>query len=288
MTLPTRLKELIPLDKSWLIRMGMLDLHAGEQQRSVDFLRVHKRNLGDDLLALLDLLESWGTSSVLRVGESGTLYRFVRYYCWLTRDTRAIETTGTLKDRQLYNNSDVLQMNLDQLLQLDGGTSQWASAAVLFGAISVSPKEKVPYKLQTTLDALNHWRESQAASTSWKQKIDQTILRQAEAYYNWLQVGTMHFTPEQAEDFLFACAFGLMTPEEGERRWPQLRNHESDRILAMESLLGATLIDSPDHRVVQALAMRFPERLVSEQSRKAVGKSWPKFWDFLKATEVDA
>lgn len=264
-----------------MIRMGMLDLQSGSDQ-CLMYLREHKAELGDDLLALLSILENWPSGGPLDVGESGTLFRFVQFYCWLTDDTRQIIKRGTLQKRELSSNPNTIKMNLTELLALDGGTSQWASAAALFGTMTLSEIDDTPYKLQTTLDAMNHWHDALTTGKPWLPRIDETIKQQAEAFLRWRKSGTIQFNPEQAEDFPFSCAFGLMTPEEGEVRWPQLRNHETDRIAEMRKLLNSKEIDSADHRVVQALAMRFPERTVTERSKKAVGKTWPLFWKFLE------
>ena len=284
MNLPDDLERLLPLDKSWMIRMGMLDLQANSDQ-SLVFLRNHRTELGDDLLALLSVLESWKSEAQLDVGESGTLFRFVQYYCWLIGDPREIIRHGTLKNRELYSNPNVVKMNLSELLSLDGGTSQWASAAVLFGVLTLNREETIPYKLQTTVEALGHWRHAQETDEPWLPRVDETIRKQAAAYMDWRRTGKIEFAPEQAEDFLFACTFGLMTPKEGENSWPQLRNHESDRIVEMRRLLDSDVIDSADHRVVQALAMRFPQRKITERSKKAVNKTWPQFWAFLRLAQ---
>ena len=137
-----------------------------------------------------------------------------------------------------------------------------------------------PFKLQATYDAIDHWQAARAASTTWEARKDDTIARQAEAYLGWLATGSMVFTPEQAEDYCFARAFDLMTPEEGEARWPALRLHESDRIASMEEALEQRVVTSADHRVVQAVAMRKGSEITFAHP-EAVAKSWPKFWDIL-------
>ncbi|MBP9738247.1 hypothetical protein KBD20_01020 [Candidatus Saccharibacteria bacterium] len=279
--LPEELQKLLPLDKSWMIRMGMLDLQAGSTTAR-EYLKAHEPELGDDLRALLSVLQSWGTSTTLDVGESGTLYRFLQFYLWLTKSDVRIVTHGTLKNRTLTSDPKITEYAIPQLLTLDGNTSQWASAAYLFTDVQIPKDCGIPYKLQTTIEAKANWAKQQQAGEVWKPRTDITIQRQTEAYFTYLKTGTTDFTPQQAEDFPFACAFGLISPEEGELRWPALRNHESDRIAEMQQLVTANTIDSPDHRIVQALAMRYPDRVVTERSRTAVNKTWPQFWDFLK------
>ncbi len=261
-----------------MIRMGMLDLQANKTSVRA-YLQDHKSELGDDLLALLRVQEGWGSDTPLDVGESGTLFRFVRYLQMLTQNNQQVMTHGTLKNRTLTDDKSILNLSIEELLALDSGTSQWASAAVLFTEVTFPKSSTVPYHLQMSVDAKRVW------GRGWKSRLDSTIARQAEAYVGWLQSGETNFTPVQSEDFPFAVAFGIMSIAEGEEKWPQLRNHETDRIAEMERLIDSTVIDSLDHRVVQALAMRYPNRQVSAVAKKAVNKTWPQFWQFLEACQ---
>jgi len=255
--------------------MGMLDLQS-DSNRCLDFLQTYDGELSDDIKALQRILKQWGSDEALDVGESGTLYRFVQYLCWLNGSTQQIKTRGTLRARKLTDNPAIIDYSIEQLLKLDGGTSQWASAAVLFTDINM-PDRSYPYHLQMSLNAKQYYAE---CGGLWEPRCDATIQRQATAFFNWRTSGDMIFTPVQSEDFPFAVAFGVMTTVEGEQRWPQLRNHETDRVVEMGRLLNSETIDSPDHRVVQALALRYPDRVLTSRSKKAVTKSWPQFWLF--------
>jgi hypothetical protein len=123
--------EYIPLDKSWTIRMGILDILNGHK----DILRFldGQKDLGDDLVALRNVAEKWDTNEPLDVGESATLYRMIRYALWKQGKDREIVKRGTLKNRPIYDDSKITKYTLRNLLELDNGTSQWASAAVLAG-----------------------------------------------------------------------------------------------------------------------------------------------------------
>lgn len=276
---PPELQALIPLDKAWMIRMGMLDLQAGKTEVR-DYLIAHQSELGDDLLALLRVLSGWGSARPLDVGESGTLYRFTQFLLWLQKSDQRIDTRGTLQTRTLHDDPVIIDDSIEELLQLDGGTSQWASAKVLFTDVQASTLAKAPYHLQMSIEAKKQY------TREWVPRKDQTIQRQAEAYYRWRQGKEMKFAPQQAEDFPFAAAFGVMTIDGGAKRWPQLHNHETDRIEEMKQLLATDTIDSPDHRIVQALAMRYPERTVTDRAKKAVNKTWPQFWEFLQSVSM--
>ncbi len=261
--------------------MGILDMLHGSDCINQVLDREDERSLSTDLQALNRATRQWREGSThIDVGESGTLYRFLQFAAW--RQGRDIEFIkhGTLADRPMTHDPAIVRYPLAELLQLDNGTSQWASAAVLLGNSEVPP-EPLPFKLKATYEALDHWQTAHEASKPWEARRDETIAAQTAAYLGWRATGVMVFTPEQAEDYCFARAFGLMTASEGEARWPSLRLHESDRIAAMEDTSIA--MDSADHRVVQAVAMcnRLPESKFTHP--EAVAKSWPLFWDMHRA-----
>jgi hypothetical protein len=267
----------IPLDKSWIIRMGILDLVNG-YDTCINFLR-KEQCLNEDLGSLLCASEKWGLEKEITVGESGTLYRFLKYASWKLGADKKFILEGTLRNRSICDDSSIINWPLEKLLTLDNGTSQWASASVLLG--NDERIENPPYKLQVTFDAVQHWEQARKAGKTWVPRYDETIKTQASAYLNWLRTGRMNFEPQQAEDYCFARAFGLMTSEEGEAKWPSLRGHESDRIAEMEIALQQSEVTSKDHRVVQAIAMR-RNSAYGFINPDCVRKSWPKFWEFLK------
>ena len=280
------IKKYIPLDKSWIIRMGVLDLLNGYDD-TITFLKQQK-NLSDDLQALYRASIAWPENRAVDVGESGTLYRFLRFAAWkLNRDNEFI-VHGTLRERTMTNDPAIVEYSLRDLLQLDSGTSQWASAAVLTGV-----KEKIayaPFKLRLTYDAVEHWQQARQKKQQWQPRYDQTILRQAEAYINLLHHRTTGYEPLQAEDYCFARAFDFIAPETGEASWPSLRSHESDRIAAMEAVLAMDENDRlavNDHRVVQAYAIRqnVLGKTVRVENPTAVNKSWPQFWNFINYSQ---
>lgn len=88
---------------------------------------------------------------------------------------------------------------------------------------------------------------------------------------------------------MFCLYFGYITAEAGEKLWPALRGHESDRIVEVQNTLqdakeGRGVI-SKDHRIVQAIAMwgKVNNRKVNILYPQVVNKSWPQFWDFLNS-----
>ncbi len=271
-------KGYIPLDKSWIIRMGVLDLLNGYED-TVQFLSKQKQ-LSTDLKALQQAILDW-SSGIIHVGESGTLYRFLKFASWKLKLNKKFILSGTLEKRKICDDPKIINYSLQELLELDNRTSQWASAAVLLGS-----RERVahpPYKLKLTYEAVSHWKERRSRELCWEPRFDETILRQAEAFVDLLKTGKTSFVPKQPEDYCFACAFGLVKGD----AWPSLRSHETNRIEEMKKMLRkadkGTEIDSVDHRVVQAVAMRQKLKGMSIKVKypEAVNKSWPQFWKFL-------
>lgn len=282
MHLPDSVERYIPYDKSWVIRMGILDMLHGHNDTNRLLDECEQHSLSTDLQALHRATKQWREDSdEIDVGESGTLYRFMQFAAWKQgRDAQFIKH-GTLSNRQITHDPTIVGLPIAKLLELDNGTSQWASAAVLLG--NTEPRlSSAPFKLQVTYDAIEHWRATHAAGSAWEARRDTTIAGQTTAYLGWLATGTMVFTPHQAEDYCFARAFDCIWPEEGEKRWPSLRLHESDRIAGMEEALQEDTVTSADHRVIQAVAMRRGAE-VSFAHPEAVAKSWPLFWRMLQA-----
>ncbi len=283
---PRWVEDYIPLDKSWIIRMGVLDLFNGNKDRIKNFLGSQK-DLGGDLLALKGVIETWGTDEPVDVGESATLYRILQFASWKLNLNKKFITHGTLTERlkNMTKDPNTVNLSLNQLLALPEKTSQWATASVLLGN-----KERIPnppYKLQVSFDAVEHWNKQRQHGKTWEPIHDTTIQEQADVFLAMIQGKKMPFTPMQAEDYCFAYTFGYMSREEGEAKWPNLRGHESNRF-EMERILtrakAGEEIDSEDHRVVWAIAMwgQVNSKNVKFSYPDAVNKTWPKFWAFLE------
>jgi hypothetical protein len=274
----------IPLDKSWMIRLGVLDILHGCQD-IVEFLGKQER-LSDDLQALYRAARDWRSGKPINVGESATLYRALQFLSWEHGLNKEFRLEGTLIDRDICDDQSIVFWEPEKLLTLDGGTTQWATAAYLAGDRRrvQSPEEK----LQDTYDAVEHWESMRAKGECWEPRKDETLKRQALAYLEVLSTGKTNFDPRHSEDYCFARAFGRITLRKGAQLWgTKLANHESDRIPHLEEMLKKAergeFIDSQDHRVVQAVAMRqkvkgLPVRV---KDRSVVNKSWPEFWNFL-------
>ena len=171
----------IPLEKSWLMRMGILDITHGRHQ-IIDLLRNQPRgSLNTDLEALLRAGESWRNGAEINVGESGTLYRFLLFGSWVLSLDVSFVTEGTLRSRKLTVDPSIVDLTLEELRSLDARTSQWASAAVLMRD-EVKPQGVLPYHLAMSFEAKKHWADRINAGLDWLPRKDATIMRQAHAY----------------------------------------------------------------------------------------------------------
>ena len=205
------LEEYIPLDKSWIIRMGVLDIIRG--YGDITSFLDSQDNLGGDLKALRRVVESFkDTTKPFDVGESGTIYRFVRFYTWKNGNNPEIKISDTLVERiargAICNNPNILNWTPEELGRLDFGTTQWQTMSYLLGDRRKVTNPK--YKLQVTYDAVDHWEKTRAEGNAWKPRKDPTLHNQALAVINYLKTGKMEFIPEQAEDYCFARAFSML------------------------------------------------------------------------------
>jgi len=280
--------EYIPLDKSWIIRMGILDLI--NSKKDISRFLDSEQNLGGDLKALKRVIDLWETDKPLEVGESGTIYRFARFYTWKNKIYREIKISDTLINRvkrgAICDSQEIVNWTPEELLKLDNQTSQWATMNYLLG--DRRKVENPPFKLKVTYDAVEHWEQQRKIGKSWEAREDPTIMNQALAFINYLKMGKINFSPEQAEDYCFARAFDVISQERGRKLYPSLEGHETPRFDEMEKSLNEVesekIISSEDHRVVQAIAMRyFLEGFGKRNFAKpnSVNKTWPRFWDFI-------
>jgi len=277
------MKKFIPLDKSSIIGMGLLDIING--YKDIETFLGQQKILSEDLLALKRASELWRTNEPIDVGESGTLYRLLQFASWKLGLNKKFIIRGTLKNKKITDDPGIVNLPLEELLKLDNGTSQWATATKLLGN-----KETVsnpPYKLKITYEAIRHWKKRRKEGLSWEPRQDETILKQAETFLSLSRKENAKFIAEQAEDYCFARAFNFISQEEGLKRWPSLQSHESNRILEMENALNVAQkgeeIISKDHRVIQAIVMWgiVNNSAVKIKHPEAVNKSWPEFWEFI-------
>lgn len=275
--------KFIPLDKSWLTRVGVLDIINGytDIEKFVD----NQDDVNDDILAIKNASIVWRNNQQINVSESATLYRLLKFASWKLKLNKTFLKEGSLKKRSIINNPNIVNFNQIKLLKLDNGTTQWATAAAISG-----DKERLinpPLKLKETYDAIEHWQIQRKKGLCWEPKYDETIERQVHAFFDLLNNKELSYSPLCSDDYCFARVFNFINKENGEKFWPSLIGHETNRIEEMEHAIkeaeetGNTT--SKDHRVIQALAMWgvVNNKKLIFKNPNSVNKSWPKFWDFL-------
>ncbi|MCA9355950.1 hypothetical protein H6790_00345 [Candidatus Nomurabacteria bacterium] len=282
--------KFIPEDKSWLTRVGVLDIINGytDIEKFIDQLS----NANEDVLAIRNASKDWRSNSKIRVGESATLYRLLRFAAWKMDLNKTFIIKGSLKKRHITNNPEIIKLKQKDLLKLDNETTQWATASVICGDLERLPNP--PLKLKETYEAVDHWNLKRGQGLCWDVKYDVTIERQAHTFLMLLKNKPVDYTPLCSDDYCFARVFDFINKESGAKFWPSLIGHETNRIEEMEIAIKeaeSTLhITSEDHRVIQALSMWgvLKNKNLIFKHKKAVNKSWPLFWDFLEYAKKES
>lgn len=280
--------EYIPLDKSWLTRAGVLDIING--YTDIEEFINSQQDVSEDVLAIRNASMAWRNNRPINVGESATLYRLLKFASWKLGLQKVFIKEGSLKDRIIFDDPSIVNFNQTELLKLDNETTQWATAAVICGDKERLPNP--PLKLQETYDAVAHWSIQRKKGLCWEPKYDATIQRQIRAFLDLLKNKKADYAPLCSDDYCFARVFNYINKEDGARLWPSLVGHETNRIEEMENAIRdveeTNIVDSKDHRVIQALAMWgsiYKKKLIFNNP-DGVNKSWPKFWNFLEAVKI--
>ncbi len=281
--------NLIPWGKSWLIRMGILDL-LYNKNRIFSFSEKQKAEFPHDARSLIRGLAVYKEGKVdVDVGESGTLLRFLAFISLATKNGRKFIRHGSLLNRKIADDPGIIYLSPEELGKLDGGTSQWQSASYLFySRFALERKiENPPEMLQLTYEAVDHYRNQMVAGRPWELRRDETILRQAVAIIERLKQGETSFRPKHSEDFCIARALGLITTENGKRLFSSEVNHETNRFVEIEKVIAdvesGRIIKSIDHRpIYSGVIMQIMQgRKIRVKYPGKVGKSWPQFWKFM-------
>lgn len=275
--------KLIPLSKYWSLRLGFLDI-INSTSLFIPLIE-GREDLGDDGKKMIIISKEWKTKNEHNVGEGGALFRYLQFTSWKFNLGKKFIKEGTLKNREICDNPEIVNWPINKLLQLDNKTPQWASVAILLGN-----KEKIPndYFLKLSKEALAHYKHIKNKGGFCEIQYDETLLSQARAFIDILTTGKSNYEPLQQDEYCFARAFEIIDKYQGEKLWPELRGHESDRIEEMENMIkkleNSEIIESKDHRVVQAIALlAMKERKRADFANPScVNKSWPQFWKFLE------
>ncbi len=289
----------LPINKSGAIRLLLL----GQRDRTPAVIRAFNeryvwRDLPDDVQRMHLACSRWHTAQTVCVGESATVLRFLWWHMNDTGIHKGLERAGTLVSRRVTLKPEMLGWPLEQLIDpahVPERTSQLASAAILHHPDRHPRLKGVRFHIDATYEALDDWNGGYTDPAKVPAVgIDPTIKRQAETFLAMLRGEASSYEPQQVEDFPFSFLVrGTPTIAEAAERWPNLADHESNRLKAVtnacEEWRVSRTISSYDHRIVQATAMYAmiqgysPQRLKeSVEHPEVVAKSWPQFWRFLQ------
>ena len=275
-------KDFRPLSKSWAIRQLFLDMIYGGKTgyKVIRYFHGQSRtDLSKDVRAAFDCALNYLKGRyVFPVGNAGTVCRFTIY---IMHGKKYLMHMGKqLRERMKKMQpvpANLTDLSVAELLRL--GTSQYASAALLLGAKPTGIKNLHP-KCKLAMEARKVYFENKGR---WVPRYDEVILGQLNNFLHGKEI-----KDPIAEDYPCLRAYNLTTREEGTRRWPELADHECNRLKVMERICKRGFdryVRVPkDHRVIMAVALRqkslgLPIRL---DNRKEVAKSWPTFWKWLR------
>jgi len=276
-------KKFIPQDKSWLTRVGVLDIIHG--YTDIESFVEKQQDNNEDVLAIRNASQDWRNNRKVHVGESATLYRLLKFASWKGNLHKFFIKEGSLNNRKIMNDRKIVSFTQRELLKLDSETTQWATAAVICG--NNERLSNPPLKLKETYDAVEHWHTQRKKGLSWNPKYDVTIERQALTFLKLLELQDVDYKPLCSDDYCFARVFDFINKENGAKLWPSLIGHETNRIEEMEEAITEAeeinQVSSKDHRVIQALAMwgLVKNKKLTFKTPSGVNKSWPQFWGFL-------
>jgi hypothetical protein len=276
-------REFLPLSKSWAIRMIFLDMLYGKKtgHKVINYFRKQSKNdLSNDINAAMRCAENYlSGKNVYNVGNAGTVCRFIIYVMFGKK--RKLRMGEQLRERfkkrkELENlPKDLTGLPLTKLMGLR--TSQYASAAILMG---MQPILGLHPKCDLTIEA----RQAYFANDGkWIPRYDEVIIGQLRHFLYGEKI-----KDPIAEDYCHLRAFNLMDHAEGKKRWPELAEHESNRLAVMEKIckkgFDGLVNTHNDHGVFMAVVLRQISLglKVRVTHKRCVRKSYPVFLNWIK------
>ena len=87
------------------------------------------------------------------------MLRILKFASWKLNLNKKFIIRGSLKNRKINNDQNIINLPQKELLKLDNNTSQWATASVLLG--DKKRLKKPPFKLKLTYEAVSHWKNKE-------------------------------------------------------------------------------------------------------------------------------
>lgn len=290
----------MPYDKSRAQRRTFLDAMNGKWD-TIDLVEgkmAAGEEVGDDIRFGYHASIDWLCGAPINVGESRTTHSFYKFASMKLGQDREFVLYGTLAGRELFDDPEIVNYTMDQLIQLK--TSQMASAAAMMGNIQ-RPTLPIPNKLQVTYDTMREWashqrrQDAEGEKIYWPLEKDSTIEGQMRAFVDYMMIkvsgnegAKMRYKVTHSEDVPFGIAFGLIDPEEAAEAYPNSRYHESDRIAEVpreiQRARDTGWIESKDHRPIYSVALLMLSEGTEVKIRHegALRKSFPGFKAFYE------
>jgi len=282
-----------PPDKSKANRRLFLDAmnRKDDTIKVVGRMIAKREQLGKDIVAGYLSAGNWNSGEPMNVLESGSVYRYYRFAAWKLGQDRKFVKTGTLVDRKICDDPNIVNYSLKELGKVDKRTSQWQSAAAMMGNIEYL--ENPPYKFQVTKQVIKDWTLHQNAQEKFGRKIrwdlekDDTILELEKSFLNMIRTGNFVMEPRDSERFCYLNILGDMTPEEGKKRWSSLEGHEENRIIESEKakrqVIAGERPTSMDHRIQQACGLlQIYRGQKLDVNMRVIDKTWELYDGYAK------
>jgi len=99
-------KKFIPQDKSWLTRVGVLDIIHG--YTDIESFVEKQQDNNEDVLAIRNASQDWRNNRKVHVGESATLYRLLKFASWKGNLHKFFIKEGSLNNRKIMNDRKIV------------------------------------------------------------------------------------------------------------------------------------------------------------------------------------
>src|SRR3989338_2199069 len=111
----SKFNKFIPLDKSWLTRVGVLDIING--YADIERFISDQKDINDDILAIRNASIAWRKNQKINVGESATLYRLLQFASWKLKLNKVFIKEGSLKDRKITDDHNIVNFKLPSFIK---------------------------------------------------------------------------------------------------------------------------------------------------------------------------
>jgi hypothetical protein len=268
----------LPLDKSWIKCLTMLEIQL-EPYYDISVQQFLNNfpddEMSDDVKACRDLLNSFENENL-------------EYYPVRNFRSLAVAVYKYLESENIDTSKIQMGTQLRQRKLIDENSSQLKTAELLVTQDLKKikkefTKDTIPYHLNIATEAVFNFNENEQFNIY---REDRTIAKQFEYFINKLQNKDVKLRIDSAEDIPLAYMFDEISLNKIKTKYPQMINHESDRISSLTEITTDTdEVDSNDHRIVMACAMASivesnKYKFTYYNHKDAVDKSFPKFWEY--------